>query len=563
MKWTINRKLLGGFGVVIAILIAMVAISFSQLRSVNDSYSFLLQDKAQKAVDIKDLQVAVKQEMSSLRGYLLLGTDQALQEYTQSREDFKNKYNNLQSRFKIAEAKKMLSDLNSIEDEYNQLSEQVIELQKQKKTEEANLLMTSKGKDIVTRINEQSKKLSDYQNDILDKGNKETSDTVKHTMNVLIIIGIIAVIISITIAWFIGRLISKPLIAIAHSTSRVSDGDLTVEPIQVKNKDEIGDLAQSFNLMTDNLRSLIHKVNNNAVQVASSAEELTASAEQTSLATNQIATSIHEISSGAELQGQGAMESSSAMNEMTVGIQQVAESSAQVSELSSDTLKEANNGHDSLKKVISQMNTITDVVDDSARVVKNLGSHSEEIGHIIEVITSIADQTNLLALNAAIESARAGEHGKGFAVVAAEVRKLAEQSKQSADQIAQLISKIQNDTARAVDVMTQGTHEVQVGMTVVHEAETGFKEIVKLIEQVSSKIEESTAISEEMSAGAEQINATMEDIAQIAQTSATNTQHVAAASEEQLASMEEISSSALALSKMAEELQEHVNQFKI
>lgn len=541
----------------------MIGVSYYQINTLNNSYSDLLLDKAKKAVDIKDLQVAVKQEMVSMRGYLLLEDEQSLKDYKKAREDYQEKYEALLGRFKIPEAIKILKDLNEIENEYRQFSNHVFDLKQQNKTAEYTTLLSTQGRDILKRFDEQAQKLSNYQNDILDNGQKSNSTKVSKTKIQVLLLGLIAVLIGGAIAIFMGRLISKPIVITANIAKKISNGDLTVDEIKVKNRDEVGELADSFNQMTQNLRQLIEKVSLNANQVAASAEELTASAEQTTQATQQIAISIQEVASGAETQGQGANESSSAMKEMAIGIQQVAETTSFVAELALETNGEANRGHESLQKVIHQMNTINEVVDNSATVVKSLGEHSKEIGKIIEVITSIADQTNLLALNAAIESARAGEHGKGFAVVADEVRKLAEQSKESADQITTLIERIQGDTIHAANVMDKGTEEVKVGMVVVHEAEEGFNKIQELIEQITAQIQEASAVSEEMSASAEQVNASVEEIALIAQVSANNTQNVASASEEQLASMEEIASSASALSKMAEDLQMHVGEFKV
>ena len=377
---------------------------------------------------------------------------------------------------------------------------------------------------------------------------------------VLVIAGVIAVILSLMFT----RTIVRPILTINGQLKEIAEGegDLTKE-LLVKSQDEIGDLANSFNKMLNNLRTMIRQIGMTSEQIAASSEELTASAEQTTQATNQIATSIQEVSTGAEMQGQGVTESSRAMQEMTTHIQQVAETTASVSETAIETSKEANLGSESIQKIIQQMNNISVSVDDSASVVKRLGEHSKEIGKITEVITGIADQTNLLALNAAIEAARAGEHGKGFAVVADEVRKLAEQSKESSDQIAGIIKRIQEDTIHAVDEMNKGTQEVAVGKDVVYKTGEGLQNILTSIEQVASQIQEVSAVSEEMAASAEEVNASIEEMANIAQASASNTQDVASASEEQLASMEEIASSSASLSKMAENLQMLVKKFKI
>ena len=248
---------------------------------------------------------------------------------------------------------------------------------------------------------------------------------------------------------------------------------------------------------------------------------------------------------------------------MAIGVQRVAEATSTVAEESKATTKEANEGNESIQKVIQQMDKIHRSVDDTATVIQKLEERSKEIGQIIEVITDISDQTNLLSLNAAIEAARANEHGKGFAVVANEVKKLAEQSKESADQIASLIQEIQGDTAHAGMMMRKDINEVKLGISVVQETGEGFKRIQKSIDQVTSQIQEISAISEEMSASVEQVNTSMKQVDYVSKHTSANTQNVAASTEEQLASMEKITSSSSALSKMAEKLLRQIQQFKI
>lgn len=563
MNWTIGKKLFSGFGIILLLLFIMVYLGLHQIGNLNESYRFLINDKAQKATDIKDLQVAVKQEIITMRGLVIVGDETAYKEYAEARENFQKDYNNLQKRFTIPEAKQMLTELNEIEQEYNTFTQKVFNLKKQNKMDEVSTLVAVQGRDIVQRFDEQIERLSSYQKDIVDQGVKENDKTFYTIRTQLFIIGLIAFLLGIFISLSIGRQISKSIKAISTSAKQIANGDLSADDIQVKSKDEIGELAQAFNRMTSNLRILIGQVKANSELIASSSEELSASAEQTTEATNQIATSIQEVASGADTQRQGAEESAQAMKEMAVGVQQVAETTSSVAELAMETNKEANNGHESLKKVMNQMDTIHTVVNNSASVVQELGEHSKEIGNITAVITNISDQTNLLALNATIEAARAGEHGRGFAVVADEVRNLAEQSKQSADQITRLIENIQHDTNSAVAVMNQGTEEVKIGMNVVYEAEKGFNKILQLVEQVTSQIQEASAASEEMSASVEEVYASIEEIARIAKDSANYSQSVAASSEEQLATIEEIASSATSLSMIAVDLQEQVSQFKV
>ncbi|HWJ77646.1 MAG TPA: methyl-accepting chemotaxis protein [Niallia sp.] len=389
-------------------------------------------------------------------------------------------------------------------------------------------------------------------------------DTVYSLLNTIIFIIVIAGILAMIYSVMFSRRIVRPINLINNQLKEISDGegDLTKELI-VKSQDEIGELANSFNRMIGSLRKMIGQIGATSDQVAASSEQLTASAEQTTQATSNIASSIQEVASGAELQEQRVMESSQAMKEFAIGIQQVAETTSTVSELATDTNNEANNGNESIQKAIKQMNVINSSVSDSAIVIEKLGEQSNRIGSITEVITGIAEQTNLLALNAAIEAARAGEHGKGFAVVAEEVRKLAEQSRNSADQIASLINQIQVDTTHAVDLMNKGSVEATIGIEVINETSEGFQKIRRSIEEVTAQIQEVSAVTEQMSASIEQVNSSMGEMANISQRSVDNTQNVASAAEEQMASMEEITASASSLSKMAEDLQILVNKFKV
>ncbi len=178
--------------------------------------------------------------------------------------------------------------------------------------------------------------------------------------------------------------------------------------------------------------------------------------------------------------------------------------------------------------------------------MNQLAVTSREIGQIIEVITQISQQTNLLSLNASIEAARAGEHGRGFAVVAGEVKKLAEQSSNSAGQITELVNAIRDEIDKAQQSMQSATDEVTVGIKVVHTAGGLFSEIERFVNEVSSQVQEVSAAAEQISVGTVQVVQSIEEIASVAQATASGSQNVSAATQEQLASMEQISSSSSA-----------------
>jgi methyl-accepting chemotaxis protein len=418
---------------------------------------------------------------------------------------------------------------------------------------------------LVPKINGLTNILEEWvtQNDQLALASYEKAKQLQQQIE-MIQIGLIvlATVVSALVGWLVARSIVTPLRMVVNAADGMAQGLLN-QKVELERKDELGQLALSFNQMSLNIRALIEQVKKAGDQVATSSEQLSESAEQTKQAVNHITLTIQEVATGAEAQVQGSEESAKAMEEMAIGIQRIAEKSSVVLDASVETVKEAEKGNDSIQIAVRQMDSISHSVNNSASVIKLLGERSKEIGDIVQVITSISSQTNLLALNAAIEAARAGEHGRGFAVVAGEVRKLAEQSRKSAEQITGLIQKMQEGTTQAVSAMEDGTREVKTGIVTVHQAGEAFERIVKAAQRVAEQIEEVSASSEQMSASSQQVTASVEEITTIAKESAEGTQNIASASEEQLASIEEISASSDALNKMAQELKEVIGKFKV
>ncbi|MGG1068873.1 methyl-accepting chemotaxis protein [Priestia megaterium] len=193
-------------------------------------------------------------------------------------------------------------------------------------------------------------------------------------------------------------------------------------------------------------------------------------------------------------------------------------------------------------------------VQHAASVIHQLKERSAEINDIMSVISGIAAQTNLLALNAAIEAARAGEHGKGFAVVAAEVRKLAEQSNQSAEQVARLIQHIQQETSQAVAFIQLGTADVQNGILLANEAEDVFNRIADASAYVHEQIQQTAASAQQIAAGSTQVLHAVSDMTAFANQSAASSRGISSASVRQLQSLQIIGQTAEFLSGLVEEL---------
>jgi methyl-accepting chemotaxis protein len=333
--------------------------------------------------------------------------------------------------------------------------------------------------------------------------------------------------------------------------------------VNIRSEDEIGDMSRNINAMIESLAGVVQKINHAINQVSTASQELLESAEQSSKAASHIVSSIQEVASGTDTQLQGAEQSATAMEEMAVGIQRIAESSGVVSDQTGHVIHEVENGYLQIQSAIEQMNVIGTSADQAASIIAQFTKYSEDIGNIVDVISDVSNQTALLSLNASIEAARAGEHGRGFAVVANEVKKLAEQTKESVSGIVSLIQQIQGSSTDAVVSMEKNVAEINNGVGRMQEIGQAFSTIRTSVHQVSQQIQDVSATTEQISAGTEQITASIEDMVKIAKESANNSQSVASSSEEQSAIMDSIASSAKSLHRMMTELKEHVQAFKV
>ncbi|MDT8858781.1 methyl-accepting chemotaxis protein [Alkalihalobacillus sp. MEB130] len=387
-------------------------------------------------------------------------------------------------------------------------------------------------------------------------------ETISKILTGLIVVLVIGVAIAVVVVLLFANQIRKRLANVGQALAMAGNGDFTTN-VNDRSKDEIGQLAQNYQSMKENLSLLIKEVIETSEQVAASSEQLSAGAEETSRATDQISESIQSVASGSENQVMTTGQANSAASGISGNMKQITSHVKTVTDSAQLTKEKAEEGAKVIHQSIVQMELIQQKTEEISKVVEQLGNKSNEIGNIVTLITAVAEQTNLLALNAAIEAARAGEHGKGFAVVADEVRKLAEQSSHSAGQIRVLIQDIQTEIKQSVLSMDEAKHAVGEGEQSVQRAGTEFEGISESVQQVTSQIQEvSTAVNQITKQMASMVSF-IDEATNLAEESSSYTQEVAAAAEEQNATMEEVASAATTLSEMAEGLQESVKKFKV
>ncbi|MCM3784593.1 methyl-accepting chemotaxis protein [Neobacillus mesonae] len=397
---------------------------------------------------------------------------------------------------------------------------------------------------------------------IAEMDRAEVDRAARPILNALIVVLGISALVGIVFMTLMIRSLHRPIQAMVKASRDIGNGDLTID-LSVKRKDEYGVLAEGFNRMTGSLRSVLGEVSETSHQLAASSQELAASSEQTTRATEQLATIMQETATGTIHSNQSLGEAKVLVEEMSRGVKSITNQAEDVTLAAKQVSDESQAGMSSINEVKHQMDQIGASAGDLNEVIQGLGDKSIEIRKIVEVITNIAKQTNILSLNASIEASRAGEHGRGFAVVANEVKELAEQSANSAAQIAKLTHDMEQGTGAASESMYNATKEITKGITTVNEAGERFRAILQSIQEVAAQMGEVSSASKQMDASMTQVGESFEIAVAISDQIAAGAQEGSAASEEQLAAMQEVASSAATLSKIADELQEIIQRFKL
>jgi len=538
----------------------MAVINFGVIKNLTNHTESIMKEDVEGLIQNEKMRYNIAERISLINQFLLYGDRDIRQKY----EELAKQSSEIQKQLLKLNSSQQMKDLVAKCHQWELLvrHEVLFDYDMGKKNDALKQMKESVQPLGETIIQEFEKVTSDRQNDVIKSGNNMIQ------LSNLSIIIILAVLASILLIGFImsfkmARSITNPLIKIAGQMEQISKGNLILEPLSIKSKDEIGELMEAVNEMGNQLRKIVQDIHHASDTMSKQSSDLLSSSKELKEGSNQIAATMQELSAGAESQANSASELSEAMGMYMDKIYQIHRNGKEMFDKSREVLELTDNG----SKLMNQSKKLFDYMftgmQSNMKKIKKLDERSKQISKLVEVIQSIADQTNLLALNAAIEAARAGEHGKGFAVVADEVRKLAEQVSSSVVDIQKIVEEVHSETNKVTKSFELGFQQVESGMDSMNETSAAFQQIKETIKEISERINNAQNDLTNMLSTSESINDSISNIASISEEAAAGIEQTSASAATTNESAATIASHAESMSNLAGDLQSLVKRFQV
>lgn len=373
---------------------------------------------------------------------------------------------------------------------------------------------------------------------------------------------IFAGLFGILIALYISRYVNKNISIVNGAIKKVADGDFT-EKVEINSKDEFNTLGNNFNFMIENVSKLMNRVSDTSAKLFEASENISVMSKETSEASTNVSTAIEQVANGATNQANNTEEVNSEVDNLAEKLDKASDYTNKISTKSNDTQALSSKGLDMLNRLVEKSNRNKDNSKITTTIVVEMAKSIEKINYISDAIAEITEQTNLLSLNAGIEAARVGEAGKGFAIVADEIRQLAEQSRQSTDDIKNIVKEIAESSVKAEKAMKESNAILNEETEAVNDTKNVFNSILESVKELIDGIKNIKEITDEMYEAKNTVTKKMESIAVISEETASVTEEVTASSEEVNATMSELTGYAEKLQDMSKILKEEIEKFKL
>jgi len=563
----IGYKIAFGFIVVIILFLISIMGVVRQLNAFQNEVAFITSHD----MEVDSLAQSIEKDLVDMetgqRGYVVTDDTKYLAPYDSGKQNWKQNYDDLFAL--IADNPSQQDRLKAIKqngDDWIQVAgEDVIAMQASGNSEGVKqFFRDDPGKKLMDALRDQlatfratEKELTKERVKVLDQKGKQL---LIFLYGSLVVVVVVAAISSYITGSSTARNVRKVTRALADIAS--SGGDLT-KRIEVNTKDEILELSHEANRMLVSLQDMIADIQASAGELARSSTALMNGTDESTRASEQIASSVQRVAEGAELQVSQSEEITAIMDETVTGLEQVAATTTDVADLAKLTQSVASQSAKEMVENGDKISKIELTFSEIQQSAAELARFSDQIKQVVTRIQGISSQTSLLSLNAAIEAARAGEHGRGFAVVAGEIRKLADQAEHSTMEINDTIETMLGGINGLVQKVNHNSADVGRGVDAMKRAGDSFLSITDRVNTLSAQVMEVAATIEQMSAGSKSIGSSIKQITKITEETAAFTQQVAAMTEEQTATSQDMQRTALKLNEMSNSMQLLVGKFKV
>lgn len=538
-QYSVGVRAAGAFGLIGLLLLALGLFALDRLSSVVEQMDFITDEQVPAIDNVNDLDrefLRVRVHSANVAAYI--NDEQRKQAYIERLDDanqsLERNLDEYEALLNDAESKRLFKELKANLNEYWQLNDQFMQLVNAKLVEPIASLRESTILPLTNKISTNLDKLLAHEMELINTATDTAGDVSSAAFTGIVVALVVVLVLTVLFAWVLTQSIVKPIQQAVDFSKTIAERDLT-HSIEIDGKDEPAQLLKQLRKTQEELRQSIGHIAQSSQQLASTSEELSSVTEDS---TRTIQQQTEELEQAA-----------TAVNELTTAVENVAQDAQSASEASEAADEQAQFGNDRVAKTVTAIEELSQEIGDSSSNVTELADKVTGITKVLEVIRGIAEQTNLLALNAAIEAARAGESGRGFAVVADEVRSLAHKTQQSTVEIEEMVSAINESSDRSVSTMKQSLERAAKTLDIAREAGDALKQIATAVSEINTHNTSIASAAEEQANVARDVDRNLVSIRDLSNSTASGAEQTSASSQE--------------LSRLAVELNNLVERFKV